>query len=105
MLTSTTPQHGAEGAADALWHLVIATRSFADFHPEASLRDEGTPSLLTTRTGASDSGALVTAHGDGLVKAARGLAATSSGARPDPPLLPAPDEVGNRLLTDRQVVA
>ena len=66
-----------------------------DFGPEAFLRARGTLYLLATGAGANNSAALVAAFVEDLVEAARRLAARSPGARLDPPVLLALDEVGN----------
>lgn len=66
-----------------------------DFDPEAFLRAKGTLYLLATGAGANNSATLVAALVEDLVEAARHIAATSPGARLDPPLLLALDEVGN----------
>jgi type IV secretory pathway TraG/TraD family ATPase VirD4 len=65
------------------------------FDPEEFLRKRGTVYLLATGAGANNSAALVAAFVEDVVEAARRLAATSPGARLDPPLLLALDEVGN----------
>ncbi len=65
------------------------------FDPEAFLRAKGTPYLLATGAGANNSAALVAAFVEDVVEAARRIAARSPGARLDPPLLLALDEVGN----------
>lgn len=65
------------------------------FDPEAFLRSSGTLYLLATGAGAGASAALVTALIEDLVETARRLAARSPGARLDPPLLLALDEIGN----------
>ncbi|AMG82882.1 MULTISPECIES: TraM recognition domain-containing protein [Micrococcales] len=65
------------------------------FDPESFLRAKGTLYLLATGAGANNSSALVAAFVEDLVEAARHIAATSPGARLDPPLLLALDEVGN----------
>lgn len=65
------------------------------FDPEEFLRKRGTVYLLATGAGANNSAALVSAFVEDLVEAARRLAARSSAARLDPPLLLALDEVGN----------
>ena len=65
------------------------------FDPEAFLHAKGTLYLLATGTGANNSAALVAAFMEDLVEAARRLAARSPGARLDPPVLLALDEVGN----------
>jgi type IV secretion system protein VirD4 len=66
-----------------------------DFDPEAFLRAKGTLYLLATGAGANNSASLVAAFVEDLVEAARRIAARSPGARLDPPLLLALDEVGN----------
>ena len=73
----------------------VSPREDEDFDPEAFLRDRGTLYLLATGAGANNSAALVAAFVEDVVEAARRLAATSPGARLDPPLLIALDEVGN----------
>lgn len=65
------------------------------FDPEAFLRDSGTLYLLATGAGAGASSSLVAAFVEDLVEAARRMAARSPGARLDPPLLMALDEIGN----------
>jgi type IV secretion system protein VirD4 len=65
------------------------------FDPEGFLRDNGTLYLLATGAGAVTSGPLVAAFIEDLVETARHLAAASPGARLDPPLLLALDEIGN----------
>lgn len=66
-----------------------------EFDPESFLRDGGTLYLLATGAGAGASAALVAAFIEDLVEAARKIAARSPGARTDPPLLLALDEIGN----------
>ncbi len=73
----------------------VSPREGEDFDPEAFLRAKGTLYLLATGAGANNSAALVAAFVEDLVEAARHIAATSPGARLDPPLLLALDEVGN----------
>ena len=65
------------------------------FDPERFIRDRGTLYLLATGVGAGNSAALVAALVEDLVETARRMAARSSGARLDPPLLFALDEIGN----------
>ena len=65
------------------------------FDPEAFLRNSGTLYLLATGAGAGASSALVAAFVEDLVETARRLAARSPGARLDPPVLLALDEIGN----------
>ena len=66
-----------------------------EFEPESFLRAVGTLYLLATGAGAGASAALVAAFIEDLVEAARKIAARSPGARMDPPLLLALDEIGN----------
>ena len=73
----------------------VNPREGEDFDPEAFLRAKGTLYLLATGAGANNSAALVAAFVEDLVEAARRIAARSPGARLDPPLLLALDEVGN----------
>lgn len=73
----------------------VDPREGEDFDPEAFLRAKGTLYLLATGAGANNSAALVAAFVEDLVEAARRIAARSPGARLDPPLLLALDEVGN----------
>jgi len=95
---------------DSIWQGVsLALASLADprvldavspaageeFDPESFLRDGGTLYLLATGAGAGASAALVAAFIEDLVEAARKIAARSPGARMDPPLLLALDEIGN----------
>ena len=65
------------------------------FDPERFIRDRGTLYLLATGVGAGNSAALVAALVEDLVETARRMAARSPGARLDPPLLFALDEIGN----------
>ncbi|MFC2688972.1 MAG: type IV secretory system conjugative DNA transfer family protein, partial [Propionibacterium freudenreichii] len=65
------------------------------FDPEAFIHDKGTLYLLATGAGAGNSAALVAAFVEDLVETARRMAARSPGARLDPPLLLALDEIGN----------
>ncbi|WP_022886119.1 type IV secretory system conjugative DNA transfer family protein [Glaciibacter superstes] len=66
-----------------------------EFDPETFLRGNGTLYLLATGAGAGASSALVAAFIEDLVETARKIAARSPGARMDPPLLLALDEIGN----------
>lgn len=66
-----------------------------EFDPERFLQDRGTLYLLATGAGAGASSALVAAFIEDLVETARRMAARSPGARMDPPLLLALDEIGN----------
>ena len=66
-----------------------------DFDPERFLTERGTLYLLATGAGAGASAALVAAFVEDLIEAARRLAARSPGARLDPPLLLALDEIAN----------
>lgn len=74
----------------------VSPRPGESFDPEAFLRDAGTLYLLATGAGANASAALVAAFVEDLTQTARRLAARSPGARLDPPLLLALDEIGNR---------
>jgi len=65
------------------------------FDPGDFLTNNGTLYLLATGAGASASWSLVAAFIEDLVETARHLAAASPGARLDPPLLMALDEIGN----------
>ncbi|RXZ68081.1 type IV secretory system conjugative DNA transfer family protein [Agromyces albus] len=65
------------------------------FNPDVFLRDNGTLYLLATGAGSNNSAALVSAFVEDLVETARRIAARSAGARLDPPLLLALDEIGN----------
>lgn len=66
-----------------------------DFDPRKFLTSNGTLYLLATGAGAGASWSLVAALIEDLVETARHLAAASPGARLDPPLLLALDEIGN----------
>ncbi|MGP5390315.1 type IV secretory system conjugative DNA transfer family protein [Glutamicibacter arilaitensis] len=66
-----------------------------DFDPEKFIRNKGTLFLLATGAGAGASAALVAAFVEDLIETARRLAARSPGARLDPPLLLALDEIAN----------
>jgi Type IV secretory pathway, VirD4 components len=73
----------------------VNPREGENFDPAAFLQANGTLYLLATGAGANNSSALVAAFVEDLVETARHLAAKSPGARLDPPLLLALDEVGN----------
>jgi type IV secretion system protein VirD4 len=66
-----------------------------EFDPAEFLTSNGTLYLLATGAGAGASWPLVAAFIEDLVETARHLAAASPGARLDPPLLLALDEIGN----------
>ncbi|HIZ36716.1 TraM recognition domain-containing protein [Nesterenkonia sp. HG001] len=66
-----------------------------EFDPESFIRKRGTLYLLATGAGAGASAALVAAFVEDLIETARRIAARSPGARLDPPLLLALDEIGN----------
>lgn len=66
-----------------------------EFDPASFLTSKGTLYLLATGAGAGASWSLVAAFIEDLVETARLLAAASPGARLDPPLLMALDEIGN----------
>ena len=77
---------------------VLAAVSPSDgesFDPESFLRSNGTLYLLATGAGANNSAALVAAFVEDVVESARRIAARNPGARLDPPLLLALDEIGN----------
>nr|WP_300149493.1 TraM recognition domain-containing protein [Propionicimonas sp.] len=65
------------------------------FDPETFLTEQGTLYLLAPGAGAGASASLVAAFVEDLIETARRLAARSPGARLDPPLLLALDEIGN----------
>jgi type IV secretory pathway TraG/TraD family ATPase VirD4 len=65
------------------------------FDPTEFLTNNGTLYLLATGAGAGASWSLVAAFIEDLAETARHLAAASPGARLDPPLLLALDEIGN----------
>lgn len=65
------------------------------FDPESFIRERGTLYLLATGAGAGNSAALVAAFVEDLIETARRMAARMPGARLDPPLLLALDEIGN----------
>jgi type IV secretory pathway TraG/TraD family ATPase VirD4 len=66
-----------------------------EFDPRQFLISNGTLYLLATGAGAGASWALVAAFIEDIAETARHLAAASPGARLDPPLLLALDEIGN----------
>ncbi|KJL23453.1 Type IV secretory system Conjugative DNA transfer [Microbacterium oxydans] len=65
------------------------------FDPEQFILRRGTLYLLATGAGAGNSAALVAAFIEDIVETARRMAAPSPGARLDPPLFLALDEIGN----------
>lgn len=73
----------------------VSPRRGDTFDPETFLRDNGTLYLLATGAGAGNSAPLVAAFIEDLVETARMMAAASPGARLDPPVLLALDEIGN----------
>lgn len=73
----------------------VTPRTGEEFDPETFLRERGTLHLLATAAGAGASAPLVAAFIEDLVEVARRMAARSPGARLDPPLLLALDEIGN----------
>jgi type IV secretory pathway TraG/TraD family ATPase VirD4 len=98
---------------DSIWAMVaIAFAALADprvldavspsageeFDPETFLRSAGTIYLLGTSTGAAATAGLVGAFVEDVVEAARHLAASSPGARLDPPLSVILDEAANYPL-------
>ncbi len=66
-----------------------------DFNPDTFIRSKGTLFLLATGSGAGASAALVAALVEDLIETARRIAARSPGARLDPPMLLALDEIAN----------
>lgn len=66
-----------------------------EFDPRAFLEQNGTLYLLATGAGAGASWPLVAALMEDLAEVARHIAAASPGARLDPPVLLALDEIGN----------
>lgn len=95
---------------DSIWHGVsLAFASLADprvlaavspspqeqFDPAKFLREHGSLYLLATGAGSGAAAALVAALVEDIVETARHLAAASPGARLDPPLLLALDEIAN----------
>lgn len=73
----------------------VSPRPGEHFDPSRFLTNNGTLYLLATGAGAGASWSLVAAFIEDLVETARHLAAASPGARLDPPLLLALDEIGN----------
>lgn len=73
----------------------VSPRHGESFDPEAFLAERGTLYLLGTASGAGAAAALVSAFIEDMVETTRRLAAHSPGARLDPPLLLALDEIGN----------
>jgi type IV secretion system protein VirD4 len=73
----------------------VSPRAGEHFDPVEFLTNNGTLYLLATGAGAGASWSLVAAFIEDLVETARHLAAASRGARLDPPLLLALDEIGN----------
>lgn len=73
----------------------VSPRPGEAFDPETFLTEHGTLYLLATGAGAGASASLVAAFIEDLIEVARKIAARSPGARLDPPLLLALDEIGN----------
>lgn len=73
----------------------VSPRAGEHFDPVEFLTKDGTLYLLATGAGAGASWSLVAAFIEDVVETARHLAAASPGARLDPPLLVALDEIGN----------
>jgi type IV secretory pathway TraG/TraD family ATPase VirD4 len=73
----------------------VSPRPGEHFDPVDFLTNNGTLYLMATGAGAGASWSLVAAFIEDLVETARHLAAASPGARLDPPLLLALDEIGN----------
>lgn len=76
----------------------VSPRPEEEFDPESFLRERGTLYLLGTAAGASATANLVAALAEDVVETARRLAATSVGARLDPPLAVILDEAANYPL-------
>lgn len=73
----------------------VTPRAGEEFDPLHFLTHRGTLYLLATGAGAGASAALVAAFIEDMVETAKKLAARSPGARLDPPVLMALDEIGN----------
>lgn len=73
----------------------VSPRDGEHFEPTTFLRERGTLYVLGTASGAGAAAPLVSALVEDMVETARHLAAASPGARLDPPLLLALDEIGN----------
>ncbi|MCI1791916.1 MAG: TraM recognition domain-containing protein [Bifidobacterium tibiigranuli] len=73
----------------------VSPGSGESFDPETFIHHKGTLFLLATGSGAGASAALVAALVEDLIETARRMAARSPGARLDPPLLLALDEIAN----------
>lgn len=73
----------------------VTPRAGEAFDPASFLTDRGTLYLLGTSSGAGAAAALVAALVEDMLETARRVAAASAGARLDPPLLLALDEIGN----------
>jgi type IV secretory pathway TraG/TraD family ATPase VirD4 len=73
----------------------VAPRDGEAFDPEAFLREQGTLYLLASAVASASSAPLVAAFVEDITETARSLAARSPGARLDPPLLLALDEIAN----------
>lgn len=73
----------------------VSPREGEEFDPAAFLRDRGTLYVLGTASGAGAAAPIVAALVEDMVETARRIAAASPGARLDPPLLLALDEIGN----------
>lgn len=73
----------------------VSPREGEEFDPATFLRDRGTLYVLGTASGAGAAAPIVAALVEDMVETARRIAAASPGARLDPPLLLALDEIGN----------
>ena len=73
----------------------VTPRGGESFDPATFLTSRGTLYVLGTATGAGAAAPLLAALVEDMVETARRLAAASTGARLDPPLLLALDEIGN----------
>jgi len=90
---------GVRQALDALADPRVVTAVSPDpgegFDPSGFIAEQGTLYLLGTSSGAGAAASLVAAFIEDLVETARRAAAVSAGARLDPPLFLALDEIGN----------
>ncbi|AZT97642.1 type IV secretory system conjugative DNA transfer family protein [Brevibacterium aurantiacum] len=73
----------------------VSPKPDEEFDPETFLLERGTLYLLATGSGSGAAAALVSAFVEDLVETGRKIAARSAGARLDPAMLLALDEIGN----------
>lgn len=93
MVANTFTALADPGVLDA-----VSPRPGDQFDPDAFLTGRGTLYLLGTATGASATANLVAAFIEDIIESARRRAATSTGARLDPPLAVLLDEAANYPL-------